>query len=153
MLCRQRCRTTIEDFVCTYFPLYGLDPSKVRNTHGSQGNGTRTHVSSCPRARAVSALANTCLQPSCEQDMFRYLDILLFVEATIYQMDEENEALCEALTGAQESTHSSGSGGGNAQHTFQGQSGKQTVSKPQPDQQRGLVADAPTSGRHGAVAC
>lgn len=48
VLCRQRCRTTIEDFVCTYFPLYGLDPSKVR-THIAQGNGrTRTCVSSCP---------------------------------------------------------------------------------------------------------
>jgi hypothetical protein len=29
--------------------------------------------------------------------LFKYLDILIFVEATIYQMDEENEALCEAL--------------------------------------------------------
>lgn len=72
----------------------------------------------------MSALANTCLNLSCEQDLFRYLDILLFVEATIYQMDEENEALCEALC-AQESTHSSGSSGGNAQHTFQGQASKQ----------------------------
>lgn len=49
----------------------------------------------------------------CVQDIYKYLDILLFVEATIYQMDEENEALCEALT--------QGSISGNTQqHTFQG---------------------------------
>jgi hypothetical protein len=65
------------------------------------------------------------------------LDILLFVEATIYQMDEENEALCEALC-AQEHTSGGGSssgcgGGGNTQqHTFQGQDSKQAVRKPQP---------------------
>lgn len=69
----------------------------------------------------MSAHANTCLHPSCEQDLFRYLDILLFVEATIYQMDEENEALCEALCTQESDTHSSG----NAQHTFQGQASKQ----------------------------
>lgn len=28
------------------------------------------------------------------QDVFKYLDILVFVEATIYQMDEDNEKLC-----------------------------------------------------------
>jgi hypothetical protein len=32
--CRQRCRTTIEDFACTYFPLHGLDVTQVRRlTH------------------------------------------------------------------------------------------------------------------------
>jgi hypothetical protein len=50
------------------------------------------------------------------QDIFKYLDILLFVEATIYQMDEENEALCEALT----QPGGSSSGDGHAQHSFQG---------------------------------
>jgi hypothetical protein len=42
----QRCRTTMEDFASTYFPLHGL---------------------SLPR------------------DLFRFLDVLLYVEATIYQ--------------------------------------------------------------------
>ncbi len=28
------------------------------------------------------------------QDVFEYLDIIVFVEATIYQMDEDNEKLC-----------------------------------------------------------
>lgn len=51
----KRSRTTIEDFVKSYFPLQGLDPA---------------------------------------QDVFKYLDILVFVEATIYQMDEDNEKLC-----------------------------------------------------------
>jgi hypothetical protein len=50
------------------------------------------------------------------QDLFKYLDILLFVEATIYQMDEENEALCEALA------HASSSGDSNTPHVFQGKS-------------------------------
>lgn len=56
---RQRARTTIEDFCCTYFPLHGL------------------HL---------------------PHDLFRFLDVLVFVEATIYQMDELNEHL--AKTGA-----------------------------------------------------
>jgi hypothetical protein len=34
------------------------------------------------------------------EGLFKHLDILLFVEATIYQMDEENEALCEQLAAA-----------------------------------------------------
>lgn len=51
----KRSRTTIEDFVKSYFPLHGLDPA---------------------------------------QDVFKYLDILVFVEATIYQMDEDNEKVC-----------------------------------------------------------
>ncbi|KAL0040950.1 hypothetical protein WJX79_011112 [Trebouxia sp. C0005] len=51
----KRSRTTIEDFVKSYFPLHGLDPSR---------------------------------------DVFTYLDVLVFVEATIYQMDEDNEKLC-----------------------------------------------------------
>jgi hypothetical protein len=49
----------------------------------------------------------------CAQDIYKYLDILLFVEATIYQMDEENEALCEALTQGSISDNT-------AQHSFQG---------------------------------
>jgi hypothetical protein len=49
----------------------------------------------------------------CAQDIYKYLDILLFVEATIYQMDEENEALCEALTQGSISDNI-------AQHSFQG---------------------------------
>jgi hypothetical protein len=53
---------------------------------------------------------------SFSQGLFRFLDILLFVEATIYQMDEENEALCEQLAG-------SGGGGDVLQHTFAGACG------------------------------
>ncbi|KAK9823135.1 hypothetical protein WJX72_000504 [[Myrmecia] bisecta] len=49
-----RARTTIEDFVQSYFPLHGL------------------------------------VVP---QDFWRFWDILVFVEAVIYEMDEENEAL------------------------------------------------------------
>ena len=30
------------------------------------------------------------------QDLFEHLDIIVFVEATIYQMDEDNEKLCAA---------------------------------------------------------
>jgi hypothetical protein len=56
-------------------------------------------------------LTSLCMCPA--QDIYKYLDILLFVEATIYQMDEENEALCEALTqgGISDNTQ---------QHSFQG---------------------------------
>ena len=39
----------------------------------------------------------------CVQGLFQYLDIIVFVEATIYQMDEENEQLC--LTGQQGADH------------------------------------------------
>ena len=37
------------------------------------------------------------------QDFFTYLDIIVFVEATIYQMDEDNEKLCGQ--GGQEDRH------------------------------------------------
>ena len=37
------------------------------------------------------------------QDFFMYLDIIVFVEATIYQMDEDNEKLCGH--GGQEDRH------------------------------------------------
>ena len=37
------------------------------------------------------------------QDLFTYLDIIVFVEATIYQMDEDNEKLCGH--GGQEDKH------------------------------------------------
>lgn len=37
------------------------------------------------------------------QDLFTYLDIIVFVEATIYQMDEDNEKLCGH--GGQEDSH------------------------------------------------
>jgi hypothetical protein len=43
----QRCRSTLEDFTATYFPLHGL---------------------AAPR------------------DVFRFLDVLVFVEATVYQV-------------------------------------------------------------------
>lgn len=52
----KRARTTIEDFVKTYFLFHGLEAG----------------------------------------DFFQYMPILLFVEATIYQMDEENEQLALA---------------------------------------------------------
>lgn len=53
------------------------------------------------------------------QGLIRFLDILLFVEATIYQMDEENEALCEMLAAnPQDPTHAGNSC--NTQHTFAG---------------------------------
>jgi hypothetical protein len=45
--CRQRSRTTIEDFVLSYFPLHGL-----------------------------------CIP----DDFFKHLDVLVFVEALIYEM-------------------------------------------------------------------
>jgi len=51
---RQRARTTIMDFVASYFPYVGL---KI------------------------------------PEDFFKHLDVLVFVEATIYQLDEDNEAL------------------------------------------------------------
>lgn len=54
---RTRSRTTLEDFVQSYFPLHGL------------------------------------LIPD---DFFKFLDILVFVEASIYAMDEENERLTAA---------------------------------------------------------
>lgn len=54
-----------------------------------------------------------------EQGLFQYLDIILFVEATIYQMDEDNEALCEQLA-----EEAAASGSNNSQliehHTFPG---------------------------------
>lgn len=37
------------------------------------------------------------------QDIFTYLDIIVYVEATIYQMDEDNEKLCGQ--GGQEDKH------------------------------------------------
>lgn len=37
------------------------------------------------------------------QDVFTYLDIIVYVEATIYQMDEDNEKLCGQ--GGQEDKH------------------------------------------------
>ena len=37
------------------------------------------------------------------QDFFTYLDTIVFVEATIYQMDEDNEKLCGH--GGQEDRH------------------------------------------------
>jgi hypothetical protein len=36
---------------------------------------------------------------------------LLFVEGTIYQMDEENEAICEGLADQAESSHSNAAAG------------------------------------------
>eukprot|EP00775_Hariotina_reticulata_P003202 gene3202-3479_t len=45
------------------------------------------------------------------QGLFQYLDVLLFVEATIYQMDEENEAVCEGLADLAESSTSSAAAG------------------------------------------
>ena len=73
---RSRARTTIEDFVLSYFPLHGL---------------------------------------SSQQDFLKYWDILVFVEATIYEMDEENEALSQA-------------GGTNPDHNFLGTQGAQNIS-------------------------
>lgn len=56
--------------------------------------------------------------------MFQYLDIILFVEATIYQMDEENEALCEQMADHLATSSSHGSGDSDQQlvqqHTFPG---------------------------------
>lgn len=37
------------------------------------------------------------------QDVFKYLDIIIFVEATIYQMDEDNEKMC--VEGGQSEEH------------------------------------------------
>ena len=37
------------------------------------------------------------------QDYFTYMDLIVFVEATIYQMDEDNEKLCSR--GGQEDRH------------------------------------------------
>ncbi|KAK9822916.1 hypothetical protein WJX74_004414 [Apatococcus lobatus] len=53
----QRARTTLEDFVCSYFPLHGL---------------------------------------SVHQDLFLYLDVLVYVEGVVYSMDEENERATQA---------------------------------------------------------
>lgn len=50
----KKARTTIEDFVQSYFPLHRLSVS---------------------------------------EDFFKYWDVLVFVEAAIYEMDEENEVL------------------------------------------------------------
>uniref|UniRef100_A0A383VVX6 Uncharacterized protein n=1 Tax=Tetradesmus obliquus TaxID=3088 RepID=A0A383VVX6_TETOB len=90
----QRCRTTIEDFACTYFPLHGLDVA---------------------------------------QGLFQYLDILLFVEATIYQMDEENEALCEQLAQQQDSQTGQQAGAEDAQQ--QQQPEEQPEQQPEQQQQ------------------
>jgi hypothetical protein len=60
-----------------------------------------------------AGLTDEHMHVSCVQDIYKYLDILLFVEATVYQMDEENEALCEALTRGSISDTLQ-------QHTFQG---------------------------------
>lgn len=53
-----RSRTTLEDFVQSYFPYHKL---------------------------------------SIPQDFFKYFDVLVWVEATIYQLDEHNEQICSAL--------------------------------------------------------
>lgn len=37
------------------------------------------------------------------QELFKYLDIIVYVEATIYQMDEDNEKVC--AEGAQSEQH------------------------------------------------
>lgn len=67
-----RARTTVEDFVQTYFPLHGL------------------HL----------------------QDFFRWWDVLVYVEATIYAMDEHNEAVTQTVAEA-ERLKSRSSGGNN----------------------------------------
>ena len=38
----------------------------------------------------------------CIQDYFRYLDILVFVEATIYAVDEANESLAKSSLNPQQ---------------------------------------------------
>lgn len=152
---RQRSRTTIEDFACTYFPLHGLQLPKVRScqacppghvftSQGSdapwEGAGLSTHAqrtATDPRSRAravppsqrASPLARPQLccraarqgtderrhpvaactlatpspltydcdvlnSPSSPQDLFRFLDILVYVEATIYQV--LTDAACPA---------------------------------------------------------
>ncbi len=54
--CRQRSRTTIEDFTLSYFPYLGLDPLR---------------------------------------DFFRFMDVLVWLEGTVYQLDEMNELLAK----------------------------------------------------------
>jgi hypothetical protein len=56
LACRQKARTTIEDFALSYLPLHGLTV----------------------------------------EGFFKYWDVLCYVEAAIYGMDEENEALASA---------------------------------------------------------
>ncbi len=81
--CRQRARTTIEDFTRSYFPYHGLDPLEVYclRTRWALFSGSTTHRCGL-------------------QGLLQYIDVLVFVEATIYQMDEENEDLTS--TGAAE---------------------------------------------------
>lgn len=56
------------------------------------------------RHNILSALSLHVLQHvRAVQDLFTYLDIIVFVEATIYQMDEDNEKLCGH--GGQEDEH------------------------------------------------
>ena len=46
-------------------------------------------------SEAVGSLAHPGRRPLASQAFLEHIDLLVFVEATIYQMDEENEALAE----------------------------------------------------------
>ena len=77
--CRRRARTTLEDFCLSYLPYHGLDPAQVQPGAGQLQPHTCDGVHS-PRV----------------QDFLKHLDVLVFVEALIYHLDEENEVLAAA---------------------------------------------------------
>lgn len=45
---------------------------------------------------AVTGRVRSIAQNFVPKDFWRYMDVLVFVEATIYQMDEENERLAKS---------------------------------------------------------
>lgn len=106
LTCRKRAKTTIEDFALTYFPYHGLKLPEV----------SRYLAPACRHAFLIlfCVIPRTCLSSTeawlsallhavdrlfvsleiqCLQEFFKYLDILVFVEATIYAVDEANERL------------------------------------------------------------
>ncbi len=90
----------------SYFPYHGLDPLKVLYLLDS----VQTSCCSLPRlAVGIRRSADGANQNHLEgtfvlkllalQDFLRWWDILVFVEGTIYQIDEENEELAaEGMT-------------------------------------------------------
>jgi hypothetical protein len=63
------------------------------------------------------------------------LDVLLFVEATIYQMDEENEALCEQLAQQQDAAAAAGAAAVTDSQAAGGQDGDGDAQQPPQQQQ------------------
>ena len=81
---RQRARTTLEDFTLSYFPYNGL---RVPEVGGWPLHGRfPARAWQPPDVIALMLALRT-------QDLFKFLDVLVWVEATIYQLDEDNESL------------------------------------------------------------